>query len=177
MLTSSVNLGQKLTSRVDRWGVTICGRLLTPNVRFDVGIASMKSAKTGQRSSTAKRSIANSVDEYLARVPEPARGTLKKIRGMIRSVVPAEATEAISYGIPNFEYKGWLAGYAAFANHRSFFPGALPRKLADELKRFPTSKGTIRFQVDKPLPTALMKKLVRARIAENELKDQKKRSK
>jgi uncharacterized protein YdhG (YjbR/CyaY superfamily) len=117
------------------------------------------------------------VDEYLARVPEPARGTLKKIRVLIRSVVPTEASEAISYGIPSFEYKGWLVGYAAFANHCSFFPGALPEKFAKELKRFPTSKGTIRFPVDKPLPAVLVKKLVRARIAQNKLKQQKKRKK
>ena len=137
----------------------------------------MKKTKSAKRGSAAKRSIGNSVDEYLARVPEPARCTLKKTRALIRSVVPAEASEAISYGIPSFKYKGWLVGYAAFANHCSFFPGALPRKFADELKRFPTSKGTIRFPVDKPLPAALVKKLVSARIAENELKDQKKRSK
>ena len=137
----------------------------------------MKKTKSAKRGSAAKRSIANSVDEYLARVPEPARGTLKKTRALIRSVVPAEASEAISYGIPSFKYKGWLVGYAAFANHCSFFPGALPRKFADELKRFPTSKGTIRFPVDKPLPAALVKKLVRARIAANKLKEQKKHKK
>jgi uncharacterized protein YdhG (YjbR/CyaY superfamily) len=134
----------------------------------------VKKAKSVKRGSSAKRKVANSVDEYLARVPEPARGTLKKIRAMIRSVVPADASEAISYGIPSFKYKGWLVGYAAFANHCSFFPGALPRKFADELKRFPTSKGTIRFPVDKPLPATLLKKLVGARIAQNKLKDQKK---
>jgi uncharacterized protein YdhG (YjbR/CyaY superfamily) len=134
----------------------------------------VKKAKSVKRGSSAKRKVANSVDEYLARVPEPARGTLKKIRAMIRSVVPADASEAISYGIPSFKYKGWLVGYAAFANHCSFFPGALPRKFADELKCFPTSKGTIRFPVDKPLPATLLKKLVGARIAQNKLKDQKK---
>jgi uncharacterized protein YdhG (YjbR/CyaY superfamily) len=142
-----------------------------------VGIAFMKKTKIGNRGSMAKNKIASSVDEYLARVPEPACGTLKKIRAMIRSVVPAEASEAISYGMPSFKYKGWLVGYAAFASHCSFFPGALPRKFANELKRFPTSKGTIRFPVDKPLPAALVKKLVRARIAENKLKEQKKRKK
>jgi uncharacterized protein YdhG (YjbR/CyaY superfamily) len=137
----------------------------------------VKKAKSVKRGSSAKRKVANSVDEYLARVPEPARGTLKKIRAMIRSVVPADASEAISYGIPSFKYKGWLVGYAAFANHCSFFPGALPGKFANLLKRFPTSKGTIRFPVDKPLPAALVKKLVSARIAENKLKEQKKRKK
>jgi uncharacterized protein YdhG (YjbR/CyaY superfamily) len=135
----------------------------------------VKKPKSAKRGSAAKRSISNSVDEYLARVPEPACGNLKKIRAMIRSVVPTEASEAISYGIPSFKYKGWLVGYAAFANHCSFFPGALPGKFANLLKRFPTSKGTIRFPVDKPLPAALVKKLVRARIAENKLKEQKKR--
>jgi uncharacterized protein YdhG (YjbR/CyaY superfamily) len=137
----------------------------------------VKKTKSAKGGSAAKKSIANSVDEYLARVPEPARGTLKKTRALIRSVVPAEASEAISYGIPSFKYKGWLVGYAAFANHCSFFPGALPGKFASLLKRFPTSKGTIRFPVDKPLPAALVKKLVRARIAENKLKEQKKRKK
>jgi uncharacterized protein YdhG (YjbR/CyaY superfamily) len=137
----------------------------------------VKKTKSAKRGSAAKKSIANSVDEYLARVPEPARGTLKKTRALIRSVVPAQASEAISYGIPSFKYKGWLVGYAAFANHCSFFPGALPGKFANLLKRFPTSKGTIRFPVDKPLPAALVKKLVRARIAENKLKEQKKRKK
>jgi uncharacterized protein YdhG (YjbR/CyaY superfamily) len=137
----------------------------------------VKKTKSAKRGSAAKKSIANSVDEYLARVPEPARGTLKKTRALIRSVVPAEASEAISYGIPSFKYKGWLVGYAAFANHCSFFPGALPGKFANLLKRFPTSKGTIRFPVDRPLPAALVKKLVRARIAGNKLKEQKKRKK
>jgi uncharacterized protein YdhG (YjbR/CyaY superfamily) len=123
----------------------------------------------------SKRKIASSVDEYLARVPEPARGTLKKIRAMIRSVVPAEATETISYGMPSFQYKGWLVGYAAFADHCSFFPGALPKEFAVELKRFPTSKGTIRFLIDKPLPAALVKKLVKARVAQKMRKEDKKR--
>jgi len=136
-----------------------------------------KAKSVTKRGSSAKRKVAKSVDEYLARVPEPARGTLRKIRAMIRSVVPADASEAISYGIPSFKYKGWLVGYAAFANHCSFFPGALPGKLADELKRFPTSKGTIRFPVERPLPAALVKKLVGARIAANKLKEQKKRKK
>ena len=137
----------------------------------------MKKTKPAKRGSTAKSNVANSVDDYLARVPEPARSTLKKTRALIRSVVPAEATEAISYGIPSFKYKGWLVGYAAFANHCSFFPGALPGKFANKLKRFPTSKGTIRFPVDKPLPAALVKELVRARIAANKLKEQKKHKK
>jgi uncharacterized protein YdhG (YjbR/CyaY superfamily) len=133
----------------------------------------VRRVKPAKRNLSANKKTANSVDEYLARVPEPGRATLRKIRAVIRSVVPADANEAISYGIPSFKYKGWLVGYAAFANHCSFFPGALPKEFAGELKRFPTSKGTIQFPLDKPLPAVLVKKLVKARVAQNDLKDQK----
>ncbi len=110
------------------------------------------------------------VDEYLAGVPEPARSTLKRTRALIRSVVPAETTEVISYGIPMFKYNGMLMGYAAFKNHCSLFPtgSGVIKKFEKELKDFPTSKGTIRFSVDKPLPAALLKKIVKVRIKENE---------
>ncbi len=109
-------------------------------------------------------------DEYLAAIPEPARSTLKKIRAAIRSAVPAEASEAISYGMPSFKYKGALVWFAAFSDHCSFFPGSgrVIATFQDELKKFQTSKGTIRFPMDKPLSAALVKKIVKARIAENE---------
>jgi uncharacterized protein YdhG (YjbR/CyaY superfamily) len=115
---------------------------------------------------------ANTVEEYLAAVPEPARSTLQKVRATIRSVVPAETTEAISYGMPAFKYKGPLVAYAAFANHCSFFgmDGDVLEEFKDELKSYSTSKGTIRFPPDKPLPAALIKKLVKARVARNEAK-------
>ena len=112
------------------------------------------------------------VEAYLAKVPEPARSTLEKVRAMIRSAVPAEATETLSYGIPAFRYKGALVGYAAFKNHCSFFPmnASLIDALGEELKGYRTSKGTLQFPVDKPLPAALVKKMVKARVAENERK-------
>ena len=115
-------------------------------------------------------SPAGDVEAYLAAVPEPARTTLNKIRATIRSVVPAEATEGISYGMPAFRYKGALVGYAAFPKHCSFFPmdPAVIVAFQDELKKYETSKGTIRFAVDKPLPAALIKKLVKARVAAND---------
>ena len=74
------------------------------------------------------------VDEYLAKVPQPARATLKKVRATIRSVVPRETTEVISYGIPMFKYKGLLIGYAAFKEHCSLFPmgSSLIKKYADD---------------------------------------------
>ena len=112
---------------------------------------------------------AKTVDEYLAGVPEPAHSTLKHIRAVIRSVVPAETTEVISYGIPMFKYNGMLVGYAAFKNHCSLFPtgSGVIKKFEKELKGFATSKGTIQFPSDKPLPDALLKKIVKTRVAEN----------
>jgi uncharacterized protein YdhG (YjbR/CyaY superfamily) len=131
----------------------------------------MKKATSGQRGSITKgRATPKDADEYLARVPEPARGTLKKVRATIRSTVPSEATEVISYGIPIFKYKGMLVGYAAFSNHCSFFPMsyAVIEKFKKELQGLLAAKGTIRFTVDKPLPATLVKKLVKARIAEKD---------
>jgi uncharacterized protein YdhG (YjbR/CyaY superfamily) len=132
----------------------------------------MKKVKPGSRSSAAKgNGVPENVDEYLAGVPQPARGTLNKVRAAIRSAVPPEATETISYGIPTFKYKGPLVWFAAFSNHCSLFPTAsVIEAFKKELKGFSTSKGTIHFPTDKPLPTALVKKLVKARIAQNENK-------
>ena len=122
----------------------------------------MKKAKSG----TAPMDI----DAYLASVPEPARSTLNKVRATIRSAAPTEATEAISYGMPAFKYKGSLVAFAAFSKHCSLFPmnSSLIKTFKKELEGFETSKGTIRFPVDKPLPAALLKRLVKARVAENE---------
>ena len=135
-------------------------------------IVRMKKVKSGNRGSAAKGNGApKNVDEYLAGVPEPARSTLNKLRAAIRSAVPPEATETISYRIPAFKYKGVLLWFAAFSNHCSLFPTAsVVEAFKSELKGFSTSKGTIHFPTDKPLPTALIKKLVKARVAQNESK-------
>src|ERR1700729_626632 len=92
-------------------------------------------------------SQAADVDAYLARIPEPARTTLEKLRATIRSVVPPETTEELSYGIPAFRYRGGLVGYAAFKKHCSFFPmqASLIDEMKDELKTYRTSKGTLQF--------------------------------
>jgi uncharacterized protein YdhG (YjbR/CyaY superfamily) len=115
------------------------------------------------------------VESYLAGCPEPHRTTLEKLRATIRSVVPKETTEAISYGMPSFRYKGGLVGYAAFKEHCSFFPmsGRVVEEFADELKAYKTSKGTIQFPVDKPLPSTLVKKMVKARVTQNDAKQTK----
>jgi len=132
----------------------------------------MKKVKSGNRSSAAKGDRApKDVDEYLASVPESARSTLIKIRAAIRSAVPREATETISYRIPAFEYKGMLVWFAAFSKHCSLFPGSsVIEAFQNELKGFSTSKGTIHFPTGKPVPTVLIKKLVKARVAQNESK-------
>jgi len=122
--------------------------------------------------SAAKGSDApKSIDEYLARVPEPARSTLNKIRAAIRDAVPRETTEIISYRMPAFKYKQVLVWFAAFSDHCSLFPTAsVIDAFKGELKSFSTSKGTIQFPTDKPLPNALVKKLVKARLAQIESK-------
>jgi uncharacterized protein YdhG (YjbR/CyaY superfamily) len=132
----------------------------------------MKKVKFHERRSAAKASGApKNVEEYLAGVPEPARSTLNKVRAAIRMAVPPGTTETISYGIPAFKHNGVLMWYAAFANHCSLFPtGAVIEAFKNELKGFSTSKGTIQFSTDKPLPAALVKKLVKARVAQSESK-------
>jgi uncharacterized protein YdhG (YjbR/CyaY superfamily) len=125
-----------------------------------------------RNASSAATESPKTVDQYLAAVPEPARTTLLKVRATIRSVVPAEATEAISYGMPAFRYKGALVGYAAFKDHCSFFPmsSGIIVTLKDELAKYRTAKGTIQFPMDKPLPATLVKKIVKARLAQIEAK-------
>ncbi len=112
----------------------------------------------------------NSVEEYLAALPDDARTTLEKVRQAIRAAAPT-ATETISYGMPAFNHEGrYLVYYAAFKNHCSFFPASyeVMETFAKELERYDVQKGTIRFPIGKPLPAALVKKMVKARIRENE---------
>lgn len=121
-------------------------------------------------SATANDAIPAGIDEYLAAVPEPARSTLSKVREIIRTAAPPDATEGISYRVPMFKYKGVLIGFAAFSDHCSLFvtnPSVIDEFAAD-LSPYKTSKGTILFPLDKPLPAALLKKLVKARVAQNE---------
>ena len=122
-----------------------------------------------QKTKPVKDSI-EGVEEYLAKVPEPAQSTLRKVRASIKAAAPKEATEGISYGMPAFRYKGALVGYAAFKNHCSFFPmqASLIDAMKDELKAYRTAKGTLQFAMDKPLPATLIKKMVKARVIENE---------
>lgn len=117
------------------------------------------------------------IDEFLAEVSQDKRATLQKLRKTVKSIVP-DAEECISYGIPGFRHHGKvLVWFGAGANHCSFFPAstAIAKYLHTDLKNYDTSKGTIRFPVNKPLPASLVKKLVKARMAEVEGKNSKSR--
>lgn len=117
----------------------------------------------------AKRGPAATVEEYLAALPADQRAVLEKLRATIRSAAP-DATEKISYQVPTFQHHGGIVGFAAFKDHCSFFlmSTSVMDAFADELATYSVAKGTVHFTVDKPLPAALVKKLVKARIAENE---------
>jgi uncharacterized protein YdhG (YjbR/CyaY superfamily) len=109
------------------------------------------------------------IDEYLAGVSAAQRIALEKLRKTIRTVAP-KVEECISYGIPAFRLNGRsLVFFGAWANHCSFYPGSsiTLKKFRGDLKGFQITKGTIRFSPDNPLPITLVKKLVKARIAEN----------
>ena len=111
-----------------------------------------------------------SVEDYLAAFPEERRAALEELRQTIKAAAP-EATEAIAYQMPAFRAHGqFLVSYAAFKNHYSLFPasGAVVEALGEELTPYLAGKGTIRFPADNPIPTALVTKIVKVRLAENE---------
>jgi uncharacterized protein YdhG (YjbR/CyaY superfamily) len=128
--------------------------------------------RKGERNSTGKKKgSAKTVAGYIARVPEPARGALKKMRATILSAAPLGSAEVISYGIPALKRKVIVVWFAAFSSHCSLFPSAaIIEKFKADLKGYKTSKGTIHFPLDKPLPAALIKKIVKARVAQLESK-------
>jgi uncharacterized protein YdhG (YjbR/CyaY superfamily) len=109
------------------------------------------------------------VDEYIEALPPEERTALEKVRAAIRSAAP-EAEEKISYRIPMYTHHGHLVGFAAFKNHCSLFvtDSEVPTRFAKELEPFRINHTTIQFTVDKPLPVALVKRIVKARVAENE---------
>lgn len=123
-----------------------------------------------QRTASATRLKPGDVEDYFASVPEEARATLEKLRKTIKATVP-KAVEVIWYQIPTFKLNERpLVSIAAFKNHCSLFPMsyAVLNAYKDELESYYTSKGTIRFSLDQPLPTGLVKKVVKARIEEHE---------
>ena len=118
---------------------------------------------------TIMASNPKTIDEYLVVLKADQRAALEKLRKAIKAAAP-EATECISYQLPAFRQKKMLVAFGATGNHCAFYlmSSTTLEDHKDVLKTYDTSKGTIRFQPDKPLPAALVRKLVKARIAENE---------
>ena len=109
---------------------------------------------------------AKSVDAYIKAAPESVRGKLVQLRKIVKTLTP-DAEEGISYGMPYYKWNGALVGFAAFKNHLGFFPGAIVAQFEEELSGYETAKGTLRLPLDKPLPAAFLKKLIRASMARN----------
>ncbi len=116
----------------------------------------------------AKRGAPNTVDDYLAALPPDTRAALQKLRKTIKAAAP-DAEEVISYQMPAFRQNGMLVYYAAFKDHCSFFVGSakVRRQFSAELGPFKAGKGTLRFTPDKPIPAALVRRIVKVRLAEN----------
>lgn len=134
----------------------VVGNTVLSHLRDGFKIYSMKAA-------------AKNIDEYLKALPDKnLKAMLENLRQTIKSAAP-KAEEMISYAMPAFKYHGMLVYFAAFKNHCSLFPAnsSLIAKMEEELKPYRTAKGTIQFTVDRPLPTALVKKIVKARMQEN----------
>jgi uncharacterized protein YdhG (YjbR/CyaY superfamily) len=115
----------------------------------------------------ATRALSDAVDAYIGAAPEPARTALIQLREIIRSAVPKEAVEVISYGIPAFALPKPFFGYASFKNHLSVLPfsGSFFDNFTEELKPYSRTKSSLHLPFDKPLPAALIRKLVRSRVA------------
>lgn len=107
------------------------------------------------------------IDTYLAGLPDDKRLALARLRKLIHAAAPG-AEECFSYGLPGFRFGGrHLVWFGAAAKHCSFYPGTVLKGFDKELRDYDTSKGTVRFQADNPLPAALVRKIVKARIAQN----------
>jgi len=120
------------------------------------------------KKSTDKKQVAAQIRDYLAAQPREQRAALRKMREAIRSAAPG-AVEGFSYRIPGMKLDGKaLVWYAGFRNHTSLYPigNAIRREFATDLEGYETSKGTVRFPLDKPLPLTLVRRMVKARAAE-----------
>lgn len=128
--------------------------------------AKMQKAEVKKQDDGSKTVIA-----YLSALPKDARAALQRLRKDIRAAAP-DATELIAWGMPAFKQGGLLVGYAAFKDHCSLFPMSATqlRKYAAPLRNFTLTKGTIHFTKDKPIPSAMVRKIVKSRLAEIEAK-------
>lgn len=114
-----------------------------------------------------QNTLAKNIDEYIASFPADVRKKLEEMRATIKKAAP-EAEETISYAIPTFKLKGNLVHFAAFKNHIGFYPA--PKGIEafkKELSAYEGGKGTVQFPLDKPLPLALISKIVKFRVKDN----------
>lgn len=112
-------------------------------------------------------SISKDVDAYITKAPEEFRSTLRQLRSIITSTAP-KANERISYGMPYYDYHGRLAYFAAHTHHIGLYiPPPVIEEHKKELLPYETTKSAIRFPIDKPLPAALIKKLIKSRMKKN----------
>jgi uncharacterized protein YdhG (YjbR/CyaY superfamily) len=123
--------------------------------------------KTSKKAAKGRMGSAATVEAYFANLTPDKRAGLEKLRRTLKPLLP-KAEECISYGVPAFRHPdGVVAYYAAMKSHLSFFPTSYPIEVcAKELKGYETSRGTIRFPIDAPLPAALVKKLIKARLTQ-----------
>jgi uncharacterized protein YdhG (YjbR/CyaY superfamily) len=130
----------------------------------------MKKTESGTSAAARTRGLsAKTVADYVANVPRPARKTFSELRAIVRSALPPDATEALSYGILAFRQKKILLWLGAFSTHCSLFPTAeIIQEFKHHLKKYRVSKGTIQFPLDKPLPAALIKKIVKTRVVRSQ---------
>lgn len=141
------------------------GRSAGKGVR--VSAEAKRALSPGKKVSGTGQGAPKDVDKYIARLPEPVRSRLMEMRAVIRSAVPAEAVEIISYQIPAFKTKKVLVWYARFSKHCSLFPTAsVIEEFRDELAGFKVSKGTVQFPIEKALPAALIEKMVKTRVTQ-----------
>ena len=117
---------------------------------------------------------AETIDEYISMYPDNIQAILKKLRQIVREAAP-KAEETISYQIPTFKLNGNLVHFAAFKDHISFFPTSSGRiAFKKELSKYKGGRGTIQFPLDKPIPYALVKRIVKFRVKENSVKARRK---
>ncbi len=110
------------------------------------------------------------IDQFIAKYPKDTQTIMQKMRQTIHEVVP-DATEKMSYGIPTFALNGKnLVHFSTYAKHIGFYPGAIVTQFANELKNYKTSKGTVQFPLDKPVPYDLIQKITLAAIDRNSSK-------
>lgn len=137
----------------------------------DGGVTASRRGRSWEEATVAKPT---SVEDYLAGLPEERRVGVEELRKTIKAAAP-EATESIAYLMPAFRSHGgqFLVSYAAYKMHYSLFPAsdAVIEAGGDELKPYLAGKGTIQFPADKPLPTKLVAKIIKVRVAENAARD------